>query len=98
MGSGCCTSRAGKHWNDLTVVDQLAELKRKPLQTDCSRPDDPNNDKCIKEVDIDAVKSETGIDKTCKGIIGHILTVEVIENDLINESTDAITNCANESL
>ena len=75
--------------------------KKKALRTksdyDASSPTSEANDSCVKNVLVDVMASQEEQDEYT-AVLGGMLTVQIAQADITEETTDAITNAANEFL
>ena len=68
---------------------------RTKTKYDASSPTSLENDHCIKNIAVDVTASK---EEEFTAVVGEILTVQIAEVNITQESTDAITNAANEDL
>ena len=78
----------------MTIKERKRALHKK-TKADVSDPLSAKNSECIKAVEEEAEISE---EKNFTGVLGKKLTVEVVKANIVEETTDAITNAANEIL
>ena len=86
--------REEERWDELTLRQRKKNLRTKSKNA-VSSPTAADNENCIEEIPIE-IEACQGEDYT--GMIGGILKIQIVCADITTETTDAITNPANNFL
>ena len=73
-------------------------MKLGKRNSDISSPNDPRNISYVRDIDVYCLKIENTEETSYRGTINDAITVEVLQGNIVQETTDAITNAANELL